>query len=334
MKTFRQVLLMLVFAWVSSGTQVEAQNPRPTPTPSPSPMQMEMPMNMPMPSPSPMKMPMATPTPTPRPAPSPRQMQMERQMNMPMPSTFPMAQRPVTSDQQSTISTVPFPPPKDWPHPVEDEKRYTFVLADVFEFQPNGKDTEFRWDTEAWHGSDYNRIWFKSEGEQGLSKAERNLDFQVLYGRFVRRYYDFQIGARAETKTFGGASVTRGQFVIGIEGLVPYKYELESALFISHQGDVSGRVTFTRDYLFTQKWILQGRVETNFSAQRVARFGLGSGLNDIELGLRVRHEIRREFAPYFGVSWDRKLFGTADFVRQEGNNPSKLRFVIGVRLWR
>ncbi|GEM_PF-79184 len=334
MKTFRRIVLVLAFASVSSALQVEAQSPAPKPTPSPSPMQMEMPMNMPMPSPSPMRMPMATPTPTPKSTPTQSPMQMEKQMNMPMSSPTPTLQRPDTSAEQRAASTVPFPPPKDWPHPVEDEKRYTFVLADVFEFQPKGKDTQFRWDTEAWHGGDYNRIWFKSEGDHGLAKPERNLDFQVLYGRFVKRYYDFQIGARAETKTFRGASVTRGQFVIGIEGLVPYKYELESALFISHQGDVSGRVTFTRDYLFTQKWILQGRVETNFSAQRVARFGLGSGLNDIELGLRVRHEIRREFAPYFGVSWDRKLFGTADFARLEGNNASQLRFVMGVRVWR
>ena len=156
----------------------------------------------------------------------------------------------------------------------------------------------------------------------------------MLYARFVKRYYDFQVGVRAETKTLRGASVTRGQFVIGIEGLVPYRYEVESALFVSHQGDVSGRVSFTRDHLLNQKWIVQGRFETNFSMQRVERFGLGRGLNDVELGLRLRHEIDREFAPYFGVSWDRQLFGTADFVRQEGGNPSRLRFVTGVRLWR
>jgi len=323
--SFREFGLLLAISCLCSVSSAKAQTPKSKPTPSPSPMQMEMPMNMPMPSASPSATPKSTVTPRPSP--------MEMPMNMPMPSRARTPERGQSSDQEPTTAVVPFPPPKDWPKPVEDEMPRTLVLADIFEFQPKGKETEFRWDTEAWHGGDYNRIWFKSEGEQGLTKAERNLDFQVLYGRFVKRYYDFQIGARAETKTFRGASVARGQFVIGIEGLVPYKYELETALFLSHQGDVSGRVSFTRDYLLNQRWILQGRAETNFSVQQVERFGLGRGLNDIELGLRLRHEIRREFAPYFGVSWDRKLFGTADFVRLEGNNPSRLRFVLGVRLW-
>ncbi|HKR58430.1 MAG TPA: copper resistance protein B [Pyrinomonadaceae bacterium] len=326
MRTFGQIVLLTAFAWLSSAAQAEAQNPAPKPTPSPSPIQKEMPMNIPMPTPSPMKMPTATPKPTPSP--------MAMPMNMPMPLPTPTPAPRVTPDEQTTTSPNLYPSPKGWPKPVEDRRPNTFLLADVFEFRPKGNNSEFRWDIEGWHGGDYNRIWFKSEGEQSATRSERNIDFQVLYGRFVKRYYDFQVGARAETKTFRGASVTRGQFVIGIEGLVPYRYELETALFVSHQGDVSGRASFTRDYLFNQKWILQGRFETNFAVQRVERFGLGRGLNDIELGLRLRHEIRREFAPYIGVSWDRKLFGTADFTRLEGKNPSQLRFVLGVRLWR
>ena len=317
MRTFRKILFLSAFACLSSVAQVQAQNPAPKSTPSPRPTPMEMPMNKPM------------PTATPKPTPSP----MEMPMNMAMPSPNPTPTTRATSDEQKTTSPNLFPPPKDWPRPVEDQMPNTFVLADVLEFRPKGNDSEFRWDIEAWHGGDYNRVWFKSEGEQSATKPERNLDFQLLYARFVKRYYDFQIGARAETKTFRGASVTRGQFVIGIEGVVPYKYEMETALFISHQGDVSGRATLTRDYLFTQKWILQGRLETNFSVQQVERFGVGRGLNDIESGLRLRYEIRREFAPYIGISWDRKLFGTSDFVRQEGGTPSQLRFVAGIRLW-
>lgn len=292
----------------------------PTPSPSSSPMPMDMPMNMPMPSPTPVAshaMPMASPTPMP--------------MHMPMATPTPTTRD--TSSEQKENSARLFPPPKDWPMPVHDQMRHTFVLADILEFRPNGSDSDVRWDTEGWYGGDYNRLWFKSEGEQSTTKAQRDLDFQLLYARFVKRYYDFQIGGRVETKTFRGASVTRGHLVIGIEGLVPYRYELESALFISHQGDVSGRVSFTRDYLLTQRWIFQPRFETNIAAQRVERFGIGRGLNDIELGLRLRYEIRREFAPYIGISYDRKLFETAKFVRQDGGNPSQVRFVMGVRLW-
>ena len=225
-------------------------------------------------------------------------------------------------------------PGKDWPKPVDDEMRTTFVLADVLEFHPNGDESDFRWDFESWHGGDFNRLWLKTEGEQSATRPERNFDLQLLYGRFVKKYYDVQIGARADTRYFRGASVTRGQAVVGIEGLVPYRYEVEAALFVSHQGDVSGRFTFARDFLVTQRLVLQARFETNIAAQRVERFGVGSGLNDIEPGLRLRYEIRRKFGPYVGVTYDRSFFGTADLQRQEGGAPGQWRFVAGVRVWR
>jgi copper resistance protein B len=158
-------------------------------------------------------------------------------------------------------------PGKDWPSPVDDEMKHTFVLADVLEYRPARDGGDFRWDVEGWYGGDFNRLWFKSEGERDTAlKADYDIDFQLLYGRFVKKYYDFQVGVRVETQSFRGANVTRPHFVIGLEGLVPYRYEFESALFISHQGDVSGRVTFAKDFLLTQRWILQGRFETNLAA--------------------------------------------------------------------
>lgn len=224
-----------------------------------------------------------------------------------------------------------FPPP-GWPMPVHDTKPHTFALADVLDFTP-GDDGDVSWDFEGWRGGDYNRLWFKSEGEQSFTQAERNLDVQLLYGRFIGRYYDFQIGGGMQTATYQGRNVTRGQAAVGVEGFVPYKFDLETLFFISHEGDVSGRVTFLREYLLTQRLILQPRAETNIAAQRVEEFSVGSGLNNIEFGLRVRYEIRRQFGPYIGVSFDKSFFGTADLLRLEGRDPSQLRFVFGVRAW-
>lgn len=226
-------------------------------------------------------------------------------------------------------------PKQDWPSPVDDRQRYTFILADVLEYRPKGDDSDFRWDVEGWHGGDFNRLWFKSEGERNTAlKADYDIDAQLLYGRFVRKYYDFQVGLRAETQKYQSRNVTRAHAVIGIEGLVPYRYEFESALFVSQNGHLSGRVSFTRDLLITQRLILQPRLETNVAAQRVERFTVGRGLNNIEFGMRLRYEFRRKFGPYAGISFDRSFFGTADLVRQEGGDPSQIRFVVGIRMWR
>jgi copper resistance protein B len=234
----------------------------------------------------------------------------------------------------SRLPLPPFPPPKDWESPVGDERPYTFLLADVLEFRPKRSESDFRWDIEGWRGGDFNKIWFKSEGEKSATTRDLNIDFQLLYARFIRRYYDFQIGGRVDTRTSNGRNATRVQAVIGIEGLRPYNYEIEAAAFIDPKGNVSGRFTATKDLLMTQRWIFQARFETNLAIQKVERFRTGGGLNDIELGLRLRYEIRREFAPYFGIAYVQSFFDTADFIRRDGGNPSQLRFVMGARLWR
>lgn len=229
-------------------------------------------------------------------------------------------------------------PQQRWSSPVNDQENHLFTLIDVLEYRPSTGGTQnnsdYRWDMEGWYGGDYNRVWFKSEGQRDTAfKADYDVDFQLLYGRFIQKYYDFQVGGRVETQSFRGANVTRGQTVIGIEGLVPYNYELEAALFIDQNGKVSGRLSLTKDLLFTERLILQTRFETNAALQRVERFTTGSGLNNLELGFRLRYEIRREFAPYVGISLDRSFGETATLVRQEGGAPSQVRFVAGIRMW-
>lgn len=235
--------------------------------------------------------------------------------------------------QQQPLTPLDRFPPKGWPDPVHD-RRNTFAVAEVIDFRPNGDQSDFAWDLNGWHGGDLNRLWFKSEGEQSAREAERNIDAQLLYGRFVKKFYDVQLGAGVQTATFKGRSSTRAQAVVGFEAFVPFKADLETLLFISQDGDVSGRVTFIRDLLITQRLILQPRVETNIAAQQVERFRVGTGLNNIELGVRVRYEVRREFGPYVGLEFDRSFFGTADLLREDGEDPSQWRFVFGVRVWR
>ncbi len=238
-----------------------------------------------------------------------------------------------------SVRTLPnLSPQQDWAPPVNDQENHLFTLIDVLEYRPKTSGSErtsdYRWDIEGWYGGDYNRLWFKSEGQQDTAfKADYDVDFQLLYGRFIRKYYDFQIGPRFETQTFRGRNVTRGFAAIGIEGIVPYDYTMEATLFIDQNGAVSGRLTLTKDLLLTQRLILQGRFETNIAVQRVEEFTTGSGLNNLEFGMRLRYEIRREFAPYVGFSLDRSFGETATLVRQEGGNPSQIRFVAGLRMW-
>ncbi len=253
-------------------------------------------------------------------------------------SAMSQASRPVGPSARQELALPNSSSQRDWPSPVNDQENRLFTLVDVLEYRPRtgggqGVD-DYRWDIEGWYGGDYNRLWFKSEGQRNTAfKADYDVDFQLLYGRFVQKYYDFQVGGRVETQSFRGRNVTRGLGVIGLEGLVPYNYEFESALFIDQNGKVSARLSLTKDMFMTQRLILQTRFETNAAIQRVEEFTTGSGLNNLEVGFRLRYEIRREFAPYVGISLDRSFGETATLVRQQGGDPSQIRFVAGVRMW-
>ena len=246
----------------------------------------------------------------------------------------------VHADPQSAPTQIKLASVKQqqWDSPVMDHDRRLFTLVDVLEYRPRvrgtGSNSDYRWDVEGWYGGDYNRLWFKSEGQQDTAlKPDYDMDFQLLYGRFLGKYYDLQVGGRMETQSFRGGNVTRGLGVIGLQGIVPYNYEFESALFIAQNGAVSARLSYTKDFLLTQRLILQGRFQTNLAVQRVEEFTTGSGLNNVEFGMRLRYEVHRKFAPYLGLSFDRSFGETATLVRQQGGNPSQVRLVVGLRAW-
>ena len=120
---------------------------------------------------------------------------------------------------------------------------------------------------------------------------------------------------------------------MGVEGLAPYWLSVDAALFVSHLGDISLRATTAYDLLVSQRLIFQPRFELNAAVQEVPEFGVGSGLNELELGWRLRYELRREFAPYVGISWVRRVGGTASLARSEGAEVSDFSLVGGFRVW-
>lgn len=315
--------------------------PSPTPTPKPTPK----PSPMPMPAPSPVQSPAPSPSPQTTVPPMPAT-GMEGMKGMEMPETKP---KPATGEAANPPAAPPATPPattqggttlpnlsdrSGWPEPVADSETFSFVLLDLLECRTSGGAGDVRWDVYGWRGGDRNRFWFKSEGQQQTASKSGELEFQALYGRLIAPFYDFQIGLRYDQRRGRrGGTAARVSAAIGLQGLAPYRYEIEPVLFVSHKGDLSARFTASRDVLLTQRAILQGRFETNVAAQKGERFRIGAGLNDVSLGLRLRYEIRREFAPYFGVSWTRRFAGTADFARQDGESIKQLSFVSGVRMW-
>jgi copper resistance protein B len=203
----------------------------------------------------------------------------------------------------------------------------SMLMANLAEYQA-GAGGGYRWEGEGRIGGDINRFVVKSEGEgtqrDGLDAAE----VQGLFSHAIGPYFDLQAGVRQDFAPYARTYAT-----VGFEGLAPYGFDLSGALFLSTRGELLARLESTYDLRLTQRLILQPRAELNFAAQDTVETRTGAGLSNAELGLRLRYEITREFAPYIGVSWDRKVGRTADYVRARGDDAGGVVFVTGIRAW-
>ena len=227
------------------------------------------------------------------------------------------------------VYETPTGAPPEWDRLKMGSQIHTFFQADRFEYQLNDDNNKRVWDAQGWVGGDYNKLWLKTEGEGVPGRTWESAEVQALYSRTISPFWDVQLGVRHDfrpdpDRTFG---------VLGVQGLAPYWFEVDTAFFAGEQGDVRWRGEFEYELLLTQKLVLQPRLEINASFDDVPEHGLGSGLNDTEMGLRLRYEIRREIAPYIGVSWARKYGDTADFAEAEGESTSTVSFVMGIRAW-
>ena len=193
----------------------------------------------------------------------------------------------------------------------------------------DGSPNVARWDGQAWYGTDYDKIWIKTQGEVERGRRAENAEVQLLYSRLIGYYWDFQAGVRYDARP----RPDRTYGVIGVQGLAPGLFEVDLQAFVSERGDLSARVELSYDLYITQRLVLQPNVEVNLAAQRVRELGVNSGISDVEAGLRLRYEFTREVAPYVGVNYTRRFGEAARYARDEGGRAESVEFVSGIRLF-
>ncbi len=203
------------------------------------------------------------------------------------------------------------------------------VLIDRLEAGFADEVDTYVWDAQGWYGGDYNRFWVKTEGEGEQGKSPESAELQMLFSHRFAAFWDWQVGVRHDFEP----RPTQNYLVLGLQGVVPYEFEWDSALFVNDEGDVAARIEAEYDLRITQRLIVQPRLELNAAATDNQELGIGSGISSTEFGIRLRYEFVREFAPYIGVSWARLYGDTADFARSEGEPRSVTSVVVGVRAW-
>lgn len=209
-----------------------------------------------------------------------------------------------------------------------DDPLLSKVMLDQLEIRDVEGDNLLVLAGQAWIGKDLHKLWLKTELERVDNETEE-AELQALYSQAVSTYWDFQVGVRHDYQP----TPSRSWAVIGFQGLAPYFFEIDTALFIGESGRTALRLEAEYEMLFTQRLVLSPEIEVNFYGQNDVETGVGSGLSDVQMGLRLRYEIRREFAPYIGVNWVKKYGNSADFASSAGQDVEDTQLVIGLRAW-
>lgn len=221
-----------------------------------------------------------------------------------------------------------------WPVPAA-ESAYGQVLFDRLEYQAGDDEDLWLWDAQGFWGSDTRRFWLETEGEDvdqsGVGGELERLD--LFYGKLIDRFWELRGGVGYQATYGSGPDIDRASVVVGLQGLAPYWFEVDTRLRADEDGNLALEAETEYDWHLTQDWILQGRAETAFAFDEVPEFGVGEGVTGLTLGLRLRYHVRPEVAPYVGVTWS-ELFGdTADLAGAEGDDSDSSALVAGVRWW-
>ena len=206
---------------------------------------------------------------------------------------------------------------------------YGMIMMDRAEIQFSDDGELGVWDGAASYGGDINRLMLTTEGEYSFDHEEfEDAEIQLLWSRAISTYFDAQAGLRYDIEPDGLAHA-----VLGFQGLAPYWFEVSGAAYLSEEGDLTADFEAEYELFLTQRLILQPRAELSLAAQDIPERSLGSGFTNIEAGLRLRYEIRREFAPYIGVEYHSALGSTSDLLDLAGEDMDQTVWVIGLRSW-
>ena len=212
-------------------------------------------------------------------------------------------------------------------HAVHDDAVHAFVLFDQLEWQ-GSEAGGINLDSRGWIGGDRDRLWFRSEVESDDGRVD-HAEAHVLYGRAVARWWELVAGVRQDVRP----GPARTWAALGMQGLAPYWFEIEATAYLSGSGHSAARLKVEHELRLTNRLIAQPLVEMNLYGKSDPERGIGAGLSDLEAGLRVRYEFRREVAPYVGVTWTRTFGETREHAARAGERLGGARLAAGLRFW-
>jgi copper resistance protein B len=211
---------------------------------------------------------------------------------------------------------------------MDDKAMFGLLSLDRFERVETGAGPSLAWSLQGWVGGDFDRFAYRSEGTREHGRIEQ-ADVELLWSHAVAPFWDSKLGLRHDV----GRGSDRSWVAYGVQGVAPYGIDISATAYVGEQGRTAARFEAEYRLLLTQRLILQPRFEMNAYGKGDPSARIGAGIADAELGLRLRYEIRREFAPYIGIERHQTFGATADRARAAGEGAGDTQWLAGVRIW-
>jgi copper resistance protein B len=209
----------------------------------------------------------------------------------------------------------------------DDDPLLSRIMLDQIEAR---EDDKAALEIDAWVGKDLHKAWFKVDWVSEDGEIE-TAELQALYSRAISAYWDLQLGVRHDFEL--DYDEAENWAVIGLQGLAPYFFDVDAALYVGDGGNTALRFEAEYELLITQRWVLIPEIELNLYDQNHDQRGIGSGLSEAEFGLRLAYYFRREVAPYVGYYREQAFGNSHDYAEQAGVEPHQSTWVAGFKLW-
>ena len=209
-----------------------------------------------------------------------------------------------------------------------DDPVVTKLMLDKFQVGNADGESPLGWEGGFWIGKDLNKVYFKTEGERVDGETEESSS-QLLLSHAVHPFWDVQGGLTYDTTP----EANRTYATIGVQGVAPFYIETDASLSFGKDNQAKLSASFEHEMMLTQRWVLIPEIEFDAYAKDDEEMGIGSGLSEVEAGIRLGYEIKREFMPYIGINWGKKFGNTADLATAEGEDVSESMFVVGIHAW-
>lgn len=235
---------------------------------------------------------------------------------------------------EEVLERAASPPPEHYPHPVMDDHVYVFTLFEQLEgrFSDDRAADHLGWEAQGWAGGDFHKLWWKSEGAAALEGSQAGeAETDLLYSRLISPFWSVQVGAQYAGGWGDDETGSRWSGVVALQGLAPYRFEVDGSLYLSDEGDLTFELEGEYDLRVTQRHVLQPRLELAVAAGDVPERNLAAGVTAVDLDLRWRYEIRRELAPYVGVRYEKLVGETEEIVEAAGEDGDRFLVLAGFR---